>query len=185
MIDNTSKNKKGTTTGRGRRLSACCRAVKVVGVGALDLDADDVTDVQPAAALHENGAVDLRGVALAASSGWRRGFGADLVDDDVLLRADFALESFSRNCLLMLHQAVVALLLDRFGHRRGKTVGRRARHRLVAEAADAVERSLAEPVEQQREVGFRLAGEADDEGRADGEARAGGAPLADAQRVCS
>ena len=47
-------------------------------------------------------------------------------------------------------------------------VGGGALDRLVLEAADAREPRLLQPVEQDREVRLRLAGEADDEGGADG-----------------
>ena len=55
-------------------------------------------------------------------------------------------------------------------------VGGRAGHRLVLEAADAGELRFLQPVEQDLEVGLGLAGEADDEGGADGEVGADVAP---------
>ena len=64
------------------------------------------------------------------------------------------------------------LFLDRLGDERREIVGGGASDRLVAEAADPIELGLAEPVEQQREILFGLAGEPDNEGRADGEAGA-------------
>src|ERR1700690_4161366 len=112
-----------------------------------------------------DGAVDLRCVALAAAFRGPR-LGVDLVDDDALAAADFALEPLLRNRLLALHEAVIALLFDGIGHWRREIVGGRAGDRLGAKAPDAIERSLIEPVEQQRKICFGLAGKADDEGRA-------------------
>src|SRR6202043_1774435 len=106
--------------------------------------------------------------------------GTNFIDDDALAVADLALEAFSRNLLLALHETVPALLLDRLGDRRTKIVRHRATDRLVAKAADTVELGLAEPVEQSYEIRFRFAGKANNEGRTDGEVRAALPPLADA-----
>ncbi len=59
-------------------------------------------------------------------------------------------------------------------------VGSRAVDRLVAEAADAIEPGVAEPVEEGLEIILALAREADDEGRADGEIGTDVAPAPDA-----
>src|SRR5260370_23780285 len=56
----------------------------------------------------------------------------------------------------------------------------RAVDRLVLNRADAIEPGLVEPVEQETKVLLRLAGKADDEGRADGQFRADRPPDADA-----
>ena len=77
----------------------------------------------------------------------------------------------------LLHDAGVALFLDLFGHRAGQGVGGGALDRLEAEGADAVELGLVEPVEQIFEILLGLAGEADDEGRADGDVGADRAPV--------
>ncbi len=87
---------------------------------------------------------------------------------------------FSLTSFAVCHEAVPALFLHLFRHGAGEVVGRRAGDRLVAEAADAGELGLAHPVEQELEVLLGLAGEADDEGRADGEVGAHLAPAADA-----
>ncbi len=73
-----------------------------------------------------------------------------------------------------------ALLFHRLGHGGRKLVRTRARNRLVAEAADAIELGLLEPIQQEAEVRFALAGKADDEGRADGQIRAYLTPAGDA-----
>ena len=85
-----------------------------------------------------------------------------------------------RNRLLVRHEAMPALLLHlgRDGCR--EIVGDARRDRLVAEAADAIELRLVEPVEQQLEILVGLAGKADDEGRADGEIGTDLAPALDA-----
>ena len=72
-----------------------------------------------------------------------------------------------------------ALLFDFLRHRVRQRVRGRVAHGLVAEATDAVELGLLEPVEQRLKVLLGLAGEADDERRADGELGDRGAPLAD------
>jgi hypothetical protein len=73
-----------------------------------------------------------------------------------------------------------ALLLELFGNRLGQLVGCRSVDGFVAEAAHAIELSPFEPIQQQSEVFLRLAREPDDEGRPDGEVRAGLAPAGDA-----
>src|SRR5262249_18045562 len=134
-------------------------------------------------------AVDLRRVAAGAPLGrGRPGAGharfaagaVKLVDDHLLARADLALETSRGNRLLMTHEAMPALLLDRLGNGGRKLVGARPRDRLVTEAADAIELRVIEPIEQESEILFTLAGKADDEGRADGEVRADLAPAGDA-----
>src|ERR1700733_11178579 len=100
-----------------------------------------------------DGAVDLRCVALAAAFRGPR-LGVDLVDNDSLAPADFALEPLLRNRLLALHEAVIALLFDGIGHGSREIVGGRAGDRLVAKTADAIELGLFEPVEQQRKIRF-------------------------------
>src|SRR5262245_66055057 len=73
-----------------------------------------------------------------------------------------------------------ARLLDVVGNRSGKVVGGRALHWLIAEAADAIELCCIEPLDELLKVGVGLTREADDEGRTDGELRAGRAPGPDA-----
>src|SRR6266545_3499849 len=106
--------------------------VQVVRVGALDPDRRDLADAQRPVRRHVDGAVDLGRIALAAALGDAR---ADLVDDDLLARADLALETLRRDPLLAPHEAVIALGLDRVGNRRREIVRGRAAHRLVFEAA--------------------------------------------------
>src|SRR4029077_8750837 len=91
------------------------RAVQIVVVGALDLHGCNFADAQRPMAGDVDRAVDLRRVGLAAALGNRR---ADLVDDDALAVADFALEPLARNLLLALHEAVPALFFDLRRHRR-------------------------------------------------------------------
>src|SRR5215470_17986773 len=122
-------------------------------------------------------AVDLRCVSFAAAFGSGR---ADLVDDDLLMGADVALEAACRDRLLALHEAVPALLLDLIRHGLAEIVGRRALYGLIAEAADPVEHRSIEPVEQESKFLFGLAREADDEGRPQGDAGADVTPGADA-----
>ena len=66
---------------------------------------------------------------------------------------------------------------DFLRHRIGQGVGRGAFDRRIGEAADAVELRFFEEVEQLLELGFGLAGKADDEGAADGEVGADLAPV--------
>ena len=82
--------------------------------------------------------------------------------------------------LLRRHEAVPAFFFQLLGHGVRQRVRGRVVHGLVAEAADAVELGLLEPVEQRLEILLGLAGEADDERRADRELGHGFAPLADA-----
>src|SRR5690349_2421560 len=64
--------------------------------------------------------------------------------------------------------------------RRLEIVCCRARDRLIAEASDAIEFGLVEPVEQHLEIGIGLARETYDECRANGELRTNLAPAPDA-----
>ena len=128
---------------------SCGGAVQVVFVGALDLDGGDLADPQRPPARHIDRAVDFRCVAPGPAFGNR---GTDFVDDDLLARADLALEPLLRDRLLARHEAVPALFGDVLGHSVGEVVRGRARDRLVAEAADAVERGLVEPFEQRLEI---------------------------------
>jgi hypothetical protein len=137
--------------------------VQVVRVGALDPDGGDLADAQRPPARDIDGTVDLRRVRHGASLGHAR---TGLVDDNLLARADLALQSPRRDFLLRLHETVPALFLDFVRHGRGTIVRRRAIHRLVFEAADAIERGCVQPLQEQFEVLLGLAGKADDEGRA-------------------
>src|SRR5258708_33713765 len=151
--------------------------MQVVSVGALDLHGGEFAPPQRPARRHTDSAVDLRSVALAAALGPT---GADLINDALLAGAAVALEAARRDRLLALHEAVPALFFDLIRHSLGKIVGSRAFHRLVAEAADPVERRLIEPIKQKGEFLLGLAWETDDEGRTQGDVRTDGAPGADA-----
>src|SRR6185312_5605393 len=88
-------------------------AVQIVLVGAFDFGGDNVTDVQRAAAGEVDRAVDLGGVCPGTTLRHGR---PDLVDDDLLARADLALQAMRRDLLLSRHQRVPALLLDLVRH---------------------------------------------------------------------
>ena len=151
-------------------------AVQVVFVRALDLHVRDLADPERPPARDIDAAVDLRRVGLAAALGDGR---SDFVDDDLLPRADLALQPLRRDRLLVLHEAMPALLLHFTGNGRGKIVRRRARDRLVFETADAVERGFVQPFEQKLEILVGLARKSDNEGRADREIRTDLAPARD------
>src|SRR6202030_4339777 len=151
--------------------------MKVVSVGALDLDGGEFADPQRPPRRHVDGAVDLRGIALAAAFSCGR---ADRVDDDLLAGADMALEAARRDYLLALHETVPALLLDLIRHGVAEIVGGRAFHGLVAEATDPIERRLVKPVEQEGEFLLGLAWEADNESRPQRDVRTDGAAGTDA-----
>ena len=86
-----------------------------------------------------------------------------------MVRPTFSASRSRADLLLRGHEAVPALFLDLFRHGAGQGVGLGALDGFVLEAADAIDAGFLQPVEQQLEVVFGLAGEADDEGRADGE----------------
>src|ERR1700730_7946003 len=136
-----------------RRSKSYGRAVQIVRVGALDAGRDDLTHPQRSPAGEEDAPVDFRSVGVAAPL---RDRGPDLVDDDLLTRTDLPLQAFGRDGLLMPHQSVPTLLLGLVRDWRGEPVGACAVHRFVAEAAHPVELGFAQPVEQQREILFRL-----------------------------
>src|SRR5262249_39939531 len=163
------------------------RAVQVVLIGAIDPHRRDLAEAQGTAACHVHRAVDLRRVAVAAPLGndrpaVRLRAAGCLVDDHLLPAADLALEPPRRDRLLVLHQAMPALLLPRLGDGGRNRVGRRTRDGLVAKASDAIELGYIEPIEQQTEIRLALAGKADDETRTDGELRADVAPSRDARQ---
>src|SRR5262249_32946188 len=137
----------------------------------------NLADAEWAMAGHVHRAVDLGGVAFGAALS-RRAF--HVIDDHLLPRADLALQPPLRNGLLALHEAMPALLLHGIPDRCRKIVTHSAGNGLVAEAADAIELGFLEPIEQEREILLGLTREADDEGRADGQRRAGFAPAPDA-----
>ena len=80
--------------------------------------------------------------------------------------SDLALQSPRGDLLLRLHEPVPALFLHVVRYRRRQIVRSGASHRLVLEAADAIELGLVEPFEQHLEIRIGLAGKADDESRA-------------------
>ena len=120
--------------------------------------------------------VDLGRIGHGAALG---GAAGAFVDDHLDAAADLLLQLPCADRLLRLHEPVPALVLDLLRHRIGQPIGGGAVDRLEAEAADAVELGFLQPGEQFLEIGIRLAGKADDEGRADGELRADLTPLVD------
>ena len=80
---------------------------------------------------------------------------------------------------VLIHEAIPAVLLHRVGDRRGEIVRNGAFDGLVAEAADAIEFRLLEPVEQKLKVLVAFAGKAHDECGADGEVGTDFAPTRD------
>ena len=118
----------------------------------------------------------MRRVRLGASLRHRR---TDLVDNDLLPRANLALQPSRGNLLLPRHQRVPALLLDLVGHGVADRVRRGTCDRLVFEAAETIDRGFFQPVEQIRKIGIGFAGEADDEGRAQRQVGTFRAPLLD------
>src|ERR1700722_6924654 len=154
------------------------RPPQIVSVGALDLDGHDVARAQWAARRDMHGAVDLRGVALAAALGLAR---ATLVDDGLEALADLGGELLCADRLGALHETLVAACFDLVRHRlSAEIVRRRAFDRLVLERADAIELGFVQPIEQETKILLGLAGKADDESRADGQFRADRAPGAGA-----
>src|SRR4051812_72946 len=123
---------------------------EVVLVAARDLDRGDAAGLEILPVLDQHAAVDLRRVALGAAEGTIL---ARLVDDHLERAADLGGEAGGGDRLLARHEAGEALLLDLLRYRTRQVVGRGTLDRLVLEAADPVELSLAEPVEQELEVG--------------------------------
>ena len=168
-------HQQAVTASNGCAMAGRDFAVEVVLVAAQDLDVDELPGLQPglAAVLDLHQAVDLRRVGLRARD---RELAVDRIDQAALHGADLGFEPRGGNLRLPLHEARQALLLHFLGHRIGQLVGGRAVDRRIGERADAIELRLVEEVEQLLELGFGLAREADDEGRADGEVRADLAP---------
>src|SRR5436309_1497086 len=89
--------------------------------------------------------VDLGGIALAAAPGTPR---SDAINNDLFAIADPAFEPPFRNELLVLHQAVPALLFDFVWYRRREIIRGGAGDRFVAETTHAIELRLGEPIQQ-------------------------------------
>src|SRR5690606_28365316 len=137
----------------------------------------DVAGPEPLEALvDEEVAVDLRRVGPGPAG---RALVIDRIDDGVQPGADLRRELGGGDRLRLLHEAVPALLLHRLGNMVGKGVRTGAADVLVPEAADPVELRLVEPVEQGLELSLGLPGVADDEGGAERDAGADGAPRRD------
>src|SRR5882724_9649711 len=162
--------------GMSRELEPRDAAVQIVFVGALDSCGYDFAGSQRTTAGDIDRAIDPRRVRLGAALRYGR---TDFVDDDLLPRADLALQPARRNLLLPRHQRVPAFLLDRVGHGVAERVRRRTGDRLIFEATDAVDLGFFEPVEQIGEVGIGFAGKTDDEGGTQRQLRAFLAPLLD------
>src|SRR5580698_1878381 len=84
-------------------------AVQIVFVRALDPGGDDFADAQRPAAGEIDRAIDLRRIRPGAALCNGR---TDFVDDDLLPRADLALQPSRGDLLLPCHQRIPALLLD-------------------------------------------------------------------------
>src|SRR5712691_1059990 len=108
-------------------------AVEIVFVRALDFRGDDFAGSQRTTAGDIDRAVDPGRVGLGAAFRYGR---TDFVDDDLLPRADLALQPARRNLLLPRHQRIPALLLDRVGQGVAERLRRRTRDRLIFEATD-------------------------------------------------
>ncbi len=153
--------------------------LQVVGIGAADLDVGPVAGLELLAGFRDtHDAIDLRRVGCRACN--RAVVRVDVIDEDAHPFADLGGELFRADRRRHLHEAREPLFLHFLGHRVGQRVGRSAGDRRVFEAADAIEPSLTQPVEQQREIRLRLAGEADDERAAQRDVRAHFAPPVDA-----
>ena len=94
---------------------------------------------------------------------------ADLVDDHRDVLADLGRELCGADPLGHFHQPRVALFLDFLGHRIGQSIGAAPATFSKRKHADAVELGFIQPVEQVLEFVFGLAGEADNEGRPEGD----------------
>src|SRR5271166_692094 len=141
-------------SGTGSAMLLHRRSPQIVSVGALNLHCRDVAGAQRPAARDVDGAVDLRGVALAAAF---RLTCAALVDDDLEAVADFRGEFLCADRLRALHEAPMSARLDFIRHgREAEIVRRRALDRLVLEGADAVEFCFVEPVDEETKVLLRL-----------------------------
>jgi hypothetical protein len=116
--------------------------VQVVFICLLDLHCRDFTDAQWPPARHIYRAIDFGGIRHRAAFGDRR---SDVVNDDLLARADFALQAAGGNLLLRLHETMPALFFNLVWHRGSHIIGCRALHRLVFEATDTIKRGLFQP----------------------------------------
>ena len=101
-------------------------------------------------------AVDLGRIGRCATGRHGR---SNLVDQDALHGADFALHALRRNLLLQLHQTRAALFANFVRHLIGQRVRRCAIHRRVRKASNAIELSFAQKLQQVFELGLGLARE--------------------------
>jgi hypothetical protein len=94
--------------------------------------------------------------------------------------SNLALQAGGADALLDFHEPAAPLMLHFLGEGAGKLVRGSTIDRRILEAADAVELCFLEELEQFLEFHVALAGEADDEGAAEGDVRADRTPGADA-----
>src|SRR5690606_3622185 len=160
-----------------RRLRLQGSGVEVVDVAIGDAHTRELADLEVFAVGDDDHAVDLG--RIRAGTG-ERTLLVDVVDEHVDLAVDPAFETLRGDILLEGHQAHAAFVAHFLGYRIGQFVRGRALDRRVREGADTVEFGLGEKLQQFLEIFFGLAGEAGDEGRANGQIRAHLAPLADA-----
>ena len=142
-------------------------------------DADTGHGAGAGEALDEDETVNLRGVAVGASDEYRLAVGAggsfDGLDEDGDLAADESIVDLSGNIRLQSHESFETFDFDGLGHLVRHGSGWSAVLGRVKEGAGAVEAGGGDEVEQLLELVVGLAGEADDEGGADGDVRHGGA----------
>src|SRR5262249_36520923 len=98
------------------------------------------------------------------------------IDDHLLAGTDLPLQPSSRNCPLLLHEAMPALLLHLLRNRVRQCICWSAGNRLIAEASGMIELRLIEPVDENPEIILRLAWKSDDESRTKAQIRTVGAP---------
>ena len=122
-------------------------------------------------------AVDFRRVGVAAAY---RAFLVDFVHQHGHGLPDAGGQAAGADFGLQLHQARLAVFFYFFWHRVGQRVGGGAVHRRIGETAHPIQLGFAQEVQQDIEVFFGFAGEANDKGAADHQLRADFPPFADA-----
>src|SRR5208337_29266 len=150
---------------------------EIVVVRVDNRGADAVAGLQIFRFLDENRAVDVRSVPDAAPRG---AILVHLVDQDLDRLSDLGRENRLAHLPLDSHEPLIAFGLDLLGDMPLEIAARGPLNILIFKTADARKPGLAKPIEEEREIFFRLARKADDEGRSEPEIGADRAPTLNA-----
>src|SRR6202049_908024 len=142
--------------------------LQIVGAGGGDFDRGAIPHIYSRGGPNPPHAVDLGRVAGAARD---RDAVLDRIDQYATVLSDARRQPRAADLAGLVHEALIAFVLDLIRHRLGNRVGRGALDRRILETADAIEPGGIEPAQQLIEFGVGLAGKTDDKGAAQRQVR--------------